>query len=71
LIDTTADMGDAPGDPERRRGTEARAAAQGMLSGDAGEPAIADYGHLVGPAYVDHPAKVGAVPGALGRGSFN
>jgi proline iminopeptidase len=74
LVDTsasTADMGDAMARLEQLRGAAARAAGERVFSGDFSEAAMADFGHLVLPAYVHDPATAGAMFEALGRSSFS
>jgi proline iminopeptidase len=74
LVDTaaaTADMGDAMGRLEQRRGPEARAAGQRVFGGDFSPESMADFGRLVLPAYVHDPATAGAMFEALGRSSFS
>ncbi len=74
LVDTaaaTADLGDAMEQLERRCGPVARTAAERVFGGDMSSEAMADFDHLVLPAYAHDPVAAGPVFDALARSSFS
>ncbi|CAN5753858.1 alpha/beta fold hydrolase [soil metagenome] len=74
LVDSaaaSADMSEALARLEQQHGSAARAAAERTFGGDFSPESMAEFGRLVGPAYVHDPLSSRSVLEAFGRSHFS